>query len=383
MTSSDGTVQIILLVLQSESRRFELLQLEFDSRALVNEILAQIPDAATEDVLRNQAYSGICSVNGNELHPEAKLGQCVERQNEVKVAVPADISAAECVEIAGPILSDAKVKAMLDDAMGGQDDDISGKKSSREKKRPKRKKKKREEDSSQRRSRRERRAVESMSATESEAEGLLPVRHVSAVDRFTSIISGTAIPGQAIVERKVKAFIDHVYMEDSTIGEHKASHIVMFCALLGILISIASTNLHLTMALRRGSSMRRGEFLRKCGVKALFGESLSGCSEMSAVLDYNRVLSVYQLGSLFGRRQLLYKVQAEHPKGMTDDGLVVQIDGTITIGGVGVIVDVPYYTHELPEVSLSPWPFMQEFEMVSKRKNFWGKRVYKPVAKRG
>jgi hypothetical protein len=85
---AEDTVQIILLVLESKSRRFELLQLEFDRNALVQEILAQIPDAATEDVLRRQSYGGICSIGGVEMAPDTRLGDCILRQNEVKIAIP-------------------------------------------------------------------------------------------------------------------------------------------------------------------------------------------------------------------------------------------------------------------------------------------------------
>jgi hypothetical protein len=111
---AEETVQIILLLMDLNSRRFELLQLEFDpNQAVVNDILAQIPDAATEHVLRTQPYEGICSVDGTEMPSDVRLDSCVTRENEVKLAIPSGITGRECAKLAYPILNDKKVRIMV------------------------------------------------------------------------------------------------------------------------------------------------------------------------------------------------------------------------------------------------------------------------------
>jgi hypothetical protein len=50
-------LKVVLLLMDPETRRFELLQLEFDSlKALVSDVLAQIPISVTEDALRLQSW---------------------------------------------------------------------------------------------------------------------------------------------------------------------------------------------------------------------------------------------------------------------------------------------------------------------------------------
>ena len=49
------TLQLVLLLMDPKTRRFELLQLEFDSdKARVSDILAQIPISVTEPLLENK-----------------------------------------------------------------------------------------------------------------------------------------------------------------------------------------------------------------------------------------------------------------------------------------------------------------------------------------
>ena len=54
------TLQLVLLLLYPKARRFELLELEFDSdKARVSDILARIPVSATEPLIRQQKYDGV------------------------------------------------------------------------------------------------------------------------------------------------------------------------------------------------------------------------------------------------------------------------------------------------------------------------------------
>jgi len=106
-------LKVVLLLMDPETRRFELLQLEFDShKALVSDVLAQIPVSVTEEALRLQAYTGIAGKDGQEMAP-SKLLATFCKGNEVLVAIPEGVPAKECARLARPILSDEKVVTMV------------------------------------------------------------------------------------------------------------------------------------------------------------------------------------------------------------------------------------------------------------------------------
>lgn len=106
-------LRVVLLLMDPETRRFELLQLEFDSeKALVSDVLTQIPLAVTEEVLKKQTYVAICGANGEEMKSGVLLSDFC-KGNDVLVAVPSGVAAAECARLARPILHDAKVVGMV------------------------------------------------------------------------------------------------------------------------------------------------------------------------------------------------------------------------------------------------------------------------------
>lgn len=106
-------LKVVLLLMDPDTRRFELLQLEFDSlKALVSDVLAQIPISVTEEALRLQQYTGISAKDGIEM-PPSKLLASFCKGNEVLVAVPSGVPSSECARLARPILTDDKVVAMV------------------------------------------------------------------------------------------------------------------------------------------------------------------------------------------------------------------------------------------------------------------------------
>jgi hypothetical protein len=106
-------LKVVLLLMDPETRRFELLQLEFDSlKAFVSDVLAQIPISVTEDALRLQTYTGIVGYESQEMAP-SKLLATFCKGSEVLVAVPDGVPPRECVRLARPILSDVKVVTMV------------------------------------------------------------------------------------------------------------------------------------------------------------------------------------------------------------------------------------------------------------------------------
>lgn len=106
-------LKVVLLLMDPETRRFELLQLEFDSnKALVSDVLAQIPISVTEDTLRQQRYIAIANHYGTEMIPTMLLASFCQG-NEVLVAIPDNVGSAECIRLARPILSDENVVSMV------------------------------------------------------------------------------------------------------------------------------------------------------------------------------------------------------------------------------------------------------------------------------
>jgi hypothetical protein len=118
MTDDDNSMnqlalQVILLLMDPKTRRFELLQLEFDSnKAVVRDVLSQVPHSVTEEALRNQSYSGVCDRTGQELYYSTRLCD-VCSGSDVLIALPAAVDARECARLAKPILQDKNVIEMV------------------------------------------------------------------------------------------------------------------------------------------------------------------------------------------------------------------------------------------------------------------------------
>jgi hypothetical protein len=112
-TKKPYMLKIALLLVDAATRRFELLQLEFDSdKALVSDSLGQIPIHVTEKVLSGQTYMGVSDASGTEQKRTVPLFDFC-KGNDVLVAIPQGTSAQECARLAKPILSDPKVVGMV------------------------------------------------------------------------------------------------------------------------------------------------------------------------------------------------------------------------------------------------------------------------------
>mmetsp|Transcript_40195 Transcript_40195/g.85581 ORF Transcript_40195/g.85581 Transcript_40195/m.85581 type:complete len:446 (+) Transcript_40195:199-1536(+) len=106
-------IQVVLLLMDPGSRRFELLQLEFDSnKALVSDVLRQIQCSATETTLRDMDYVGVSDQSGLEMISHMKLSRFCQG-NDIVLAIPNGMSAKDTAKLAGPILGDPKVEDML------------------------------------------------------------------------------------------------------------------------------------------------------------------------------------------------------------------------------------------------------------------------------
>jgi len=108
-------IHVILLLMDPKTRRFELLQLEFDSNtAKVEDVFSQIAISATEPTLRTQKYESLCNLVGEELKSGLELAEYIDTAGIV-IAVPAtsEEDSQSIAKMATPILSNPKVHTML------------------------------------------------------------------------------------------------------------------------------------------------------------------------------------------------------------------------------------------------------------------------------
>jgi hypothetical protein len=111
--STSRALQVILLLMDPKTRRFELLQLEFDShKAVVRDVLSQIPHSVTEEALRQQNYTGVCDRTGQELYYSTRLADVCDG-SDILIALPSTVEARECARLAKPILQDRNVIEMV------------------------------------------------------------------------------------------------------------------------------------------------------------------------------------------------------------------------------------------------------------------------------
>jgi len=107
------SIQVVLLLMDPTSRRFELLQLEFDStKAMVSDVLRQIQASATEQTLRDTSYHGVCDQYGMEMIASMKLSKFC-KGNDVVMAMPKGMTGRDTAKLASPILGDPSVGDML------------------------------------------------------------------------------------------------------------------------------------------------------------------------------------------------------------------------------------------------------------------------------
>lgn len=113
LRSVSHALQVILLLMDPKTRRFELLQLEFDSnKAVVRDVLSQVPHSVTEEALRQQNYTGVCDRTGQELYNSTRLAD-VCSGSDILIALPSSVDARECARLAKPILQDRNVIEMV------------------------------------------------------------------------------------------------------------------------------------------------------------------------------------------------------------------------------------------------------------------------------
>jgi len=143
--SDPNSYKIFLLLLQPKLKTFELIQLIYSpTDTTVGEIIAMIPDNATEPALGTQTYTGLCRpkteeeiVNHELLASESRTSTGVNSAKitlgEILVAIPEGYTGPEVAVLAKQILANPKIVKLLK-----RSDPLAPKKSRRSSRRSKR-----------------------------------------------------------------------------------------------------------------------------------------------------------------------------------------------------------------------------------------------------
>jgi len=119
-----GPLEIVLVLVDPQSLRFELLQLEFETPQLsrVSECLEQVEDIVTETALKSLEFHSVLDRQGNSFPAKVSLGKaltCRRRGKDILVGISKDVTPDEAGRLARPILGDAKVIQMVRSLLEG------------------------------------------------------------------------------------------------------------------------------------------------------------------------------------------------------------------------------------------------------------------------
>lgn len=110
-------LQIILLLMNPKTRRFELLQLGFDkSKTYVRDVLPQIQQSATDNEFKALNYQGVANIDGHLLQPNEMLAaSCKDATTKgvCLLAVVEEIGSKAFSEMVKPILSDPSIAPLI------------------------------------------------------------------------------------------------------------------------------------------------------------------------------------------------------------------------------------------------------------------------------
>lgn len=314
-------VQVILLIMDPDTRRFELLQLEFDSAmAKVSDIYKQIPTAATEEVLQKASYKAIITAKGEELKSDSNLSDYVTGA-AVVIAVPesTDASLEKCATMAAPILTNSKVHKMLISA-GVKVEDLPEK--------PKKVK----------------RSVVAPAETPAAPEPALTPEEPKVEEAKTE---ETLKP---IEETKPKETPTEKATEEKPKPESSNNFAIglIFAVFAHLFIRAHSC---ISTPLAPGSTMGIGKTKSQCGL--LGSLPFYSCGPKSMTMGTDGVLKVYEgdevVFSLSGG------VCDENDEECSN-GVVIQEDGTLLIGGEKAKAKSKSKT----TTELTPWPFSED-----------------------
>jgi hypothetical protein len=111
-------VGVVLLMVDPETLRFELLQLDFETpvAAKVQDVLEQARDSVSEPALKGLDFHAVVDRKGNQFSAAAPLTKALtnrKRSRDILVGLSRGVSVEKCGRLARPILGDAKVILMV------------------------------------------------------------------------------------------------------------------------------------------------------------------------------------------------------------------------------------------------------------------------------
>lgn len=301
-TELDQTsLQLVLLLLDPMSRRFELLQLEFDSlRARVVDVIAQVPISVTDEAIRNQKYEGVISDKSELMDPTIRLSDfCNEKQ--VLVALPTGISIKDCIRLARPILSNAQVLEML--TSGGFD----------------------------------------LSKWKRKDKPATPAPIAEPKLRDLPEVREPSPPPPPLVKQEI---------EKETSGGFTVLAFPFIAALAVLAVITQAIHVHLATPIQVGVLLPPGTQRSKCGILGYLPVQMSTPCRNSylevkadgtvSILNEDGELDMLLVGGVCSKPNCI-------------DGLVVEPDGSVMVGGTRV-KSLHSYGHT---ATITPWPFEQ------------------------
>uniref|UniRef100_A0A6V2AZ66 Uncharacterized protein n=3 Tax=Ditylum brightwellii TaxID=49249 RepID=A0A6V2AZ66_9STRA len=106
-------LSVLVLAMDPVDRVFEMFHLEFNAkRAIVLDVLDQIPLSADKKRLQNMKYDGVCDRSGTEMKLSYLINEYTSG-NDVFIAIPEGYDGKKTAELAAPILKDEEVNDMV------------------------------------------------------------------------------------------------------------------------------------------------------------------------------------------------------------------------------------------------------------------------------
>jgi hypothetical protein len=326
-------IHVILLLMDPKTRRFELLQLEFDSNtAKVDDVFSQIAISATEPTLRTQKYESLCNLVGEELKSGLELAEYIDTAGIV-IAVPAtsEEDSQSIAKMATPILSNPKVHTMLSSS-GLEITDLpppAEKKTPptpiKEVPTPAKAPVEVEEE--------EEKVEEEPEAVVEEEEEEKPVTR--------------SAPPTAVVEPTPPVVATPKYV--APVEKKSGNNFIVMGAIFAVVFHLVmKTNLHFTSPLGPGLVLENGRERGACGLLSL--SPFSDCESAIAKME-DGVFSVTK------GDEVVFAISGPACGDAEDcvDGLVIGEDGKITIGGKK---KVKVLTRA--QIDITPWPFSED-----------------------
>lgn len=318
-------IHVVLLLMDPKTRRFELLQLEFDpNTAKVDDVFSQISLSATEPTLRSQNYDSLYTLGGEELKAGLELGEYIEKAGIV-IAVPSssEEKPESVTKMANPILSNPKVHAMLSSS-GLDIPDLPEPVEKAPKAAPAPSPVKEIAPPPE--------LVEDEPVVEEPTPEPEPEPEVPQTTRAAPVAAPTpAIP-------------------QPTPASPKSTNFFAIGAILAVFVHLVlKVNVHYTSPLGPGDSLASGKSRGLCGLLGL--SPLHDCDVSTAVMGSDGVFTVSKGDDVVFA--IAGKV-CEDDDGDCEDGLAISEDGKITIGGSRV------KTITKASADLKPWPFTED-----------------------